>query len=137
MMANEEVTPVRVWKWFRDGFNIYISKPLNIMTFLAVISGKVPWITESLGYWPSQVVGLVVLSLASVSVGWVHWRLFNIPGKENVMTVESNQVQCHNRRVSMQHTLKIMDALNIEPSQEWLNLYEFWEYWDGRWMWKP
>jgi hypothetical protein len=137
MKGNKEFSPVRVWRWFRDGFSIYVSKPLTIMTFLTVISGRVPWLIENFGYWMTMIIGLLTLVNLSVAIGYVHWRRLNIPGKENVMTVESNQVQCHNQRVAMEHTLKVMRALDVEPSPEWWDIYNFWKKWDEKWGWAP
>lgn len=132
----------RSWRYFRDGYALYISKPITILNFLTItfylLVERVSWLRILLPhFYIYSIIALITLIPTSVLFGWFHMRKTKIYGTEVILAIESNPLTAHAQRVSMEQGLKVAKALNVPVSKEWMNMYYFWKRLDEKMGWKP
>lgn len=132
----------RAWRYYRDGFAIYVSKPLSIVNFLTItfylLVERVSWLQVLLPhFYIYSIVALITLIPTSILFGWWHMRKSKVFGTEAILVASSNPLMVHAQRVSMEQALKVAKALNVPVSKEWLDMYQFWKRLDEKMKWKP
>lgn len=133
---------IRLWRYFRDGYSIYVTKPLTIVNFLTVtyylLLERIPTLQFLFPRFHIYAIAAFVLVVPlSVLFGWWHMRKALVYGKESILAVESNPQTAFLQRVSMENAKRMYDKLGIPLTKEWLDLLDYWTRLDEQMKWKP
>lgn len=126
----------RYWQYFRLGFSKYLSHPLSLFNFLTL---TYLYLVERIPFFSIHFTTFVVLAITTiipvgVFVGWFDMRKSRIHSTEVIVSTESNPQNIHIQRVTYENTLLLFKALGIEPTHEWMKIYDYWRKLDeGRW----
>jgi len=131
-----------LWKYLRTGYSIYLSTPISMFNFLTLtyylILSKLNIsliVLSSFRYF--LVIGILFLIPIAIYLGWLHFRKMGIHGFESILLATSNPLHCYTSFVTMENNLKIMKELNIEPSNDWWLLFNYWKKHNNKWGWNP
>lgn len=132
----------RSWRYFRDGYALYISKPITIFNFLTItfylLVERVSWLQMLFPhFYIYSVVALVTFVPLSILFGWLHMRKTGVFAVESILATESNPQTVHIQRVSMEQTFEVLKALNVKPTKEFMAMYMYWKRLDKKIGWKP
>ncbi|MHA1407950.1 MAG: hypothetical protein ACTSSG_11310 [Candidatus Heimdallarchaeaceae archaeon] len=127
----------RFWRYFRDGYGIYISKPLSILNFLTItfylLVDKLPFLKVFFHhFYVYLIVASSIFIPLSIFLGWFHMRKSRIYGVESILAIESNPLTVRSQRIAMDSTLAICEKLNVELSDDWHRLHNYWVKLDNK-----
>lgn len=132
----------RAWRYFRDGFSLYVSKPLSILTFLTTTYyllinqiAMLSWIFPS--FYIYSLIALLTVVPISIWFGYFHMKKSEIYGTEALLATQCNPVSAHVSKLSGEVIIKILETLDIPVPEEYMQLYLFWKELDERLKWKP
>lgn len=132
----------RAWRYFRDGYAMYVHYPLGVFSFLTVTYSlfieRVPvlkFIFSNFTFY--SIVACVVFVPLSVFFGWWHMRRSNVYGIESILAAESNPLTARSNRVLMETTMTMCKALKVDMTPEYMALYHYWKKHDEKMNWRP
>jgi len=132
----------RAWRYFRDGFSLYLSKPLTILTFLTttyyLLIEQIPilkWLFPN--FYIYSFMALLVLIPVSIWFGYFHMKRSEIYGTEMLLATQCNPVNAHISRVSGEVIIKLLESLDIPVPEDYMQMYLFWKKLDEEMNWKP
>jgi len=70
-------------------------------------------------------------------MGYGYYKKLWFYRQDITVCVESDPIQAHAQAVGIQEILRILKALNLKPSDEYLAMYEYWRQLDMKHKWKP
>lgn len=132
----------RGWKYFRQGFGLYLSYPLSIFNFMTlayyVMADKIPFLQvlfPSFGFFAGfSIVSLIPLG---VVLGYIHMKKSGIYKEEAIVVAESNALSCYINRVTMEMIMQLYEKMEIPISEDYMKLYLWWKKHDEKRKWRP
>lgn len=132
----------RSWRYFREGYGLYISLPVGILNFLTItyyiLLERIPTLKSILPHFTifATIALLTVFPLATF-LGWLHIRRSRAFSTELIIATETNPITIRSQRVGMEMTIQVLKALNIPITKDYEDLFQYWKRLDEKVNWQP
>lgn len=144
VVTDKTSTVFRAWRYYRDGHNLYISKPMSIFNFLTVtyylMMERVPFLKQVFThFYIFSIFTFTVLVASSIYLGW--WNMRRRKGSpfgvEQILAVESNPQTPYFQKTHLELLFGLYEKLGLPIPEEARRLYEYWKQLDHKWKWRP
>ena len=132
----------RLWRYFRDGYHIYLSFPLTIFNFLTLayflLLERIPFMKAIFPHFSTfAIVTLIVVAPIGVLVGWLHIRRSRAYATESIISTINNPLNVYNQMVFLKAEMDLFKAIGKDPPDYLVEMYEYWKSLDERFKWRP
>ena len=132
----------RGWRYFRDGFSLYITYPLSIFNFLTLtyylMAERIPILQQVFPDFSLFVItAFLIVAPLGVILGYVHLRRSRVYSTEVQVATECNAMLCHINRTNMEQSIAFFKKFGVPLSKDYLKMFEYWKRQDERGKWKP
>lgn len=127
----------RYYLYTRRGL-IHLSIVFSFFTFINTfyLVAKDWLFLNQLDYPLIILLGLIVLLPILAVLGFLDYKKGYF-ATEVTVGAEQNPIVVHSQKVGFEQQLKILEALKIEPTKDFLEFYEYWKQLDEKVKWKP
>jgi len=121
----------RYWKYYRDGYHIYLAFPVQLLSFTTVIyyllMEQVPILKFFFSHYVHFLFATIVISAPlAVLLGWFHSKR-GLLATEQTIGMENNPLGIRQTVVSLEATVAILEKLELKPSKDLLDTLWFWK----------
>jgi len=121
----------RYWKYFRDGWHIYLAFPVTVLTFTVsvyyLLIEQVPLLVQFFPrYYLFLMAGLLIGTPLSVFLGWLHNKR-GFLATEQTIALENNPVAVRHTIATMEASLIVMEKLGVEVPKDFLEVLDYWK----------